>query len=80
MIKELKLSKRIFLCFTIFYYYTCKEEGINFKFYLFPNLKIKRTCNDIIMINNIKDVFLGWTNISLHWLIFEIDLAIKNKG
>ena len=80
MIKEFKLSKRIFLSFTILYYYTCIGEGIvDFKFYLFPNLKIKHTCNDIMLINNIEDKFLGWTSISLHWLIFEIDLAIRNK-
>lgn len=77
MIKELKLSKRVFLSFTIHVSKShIKDERNSFELYIFPTIKIKHSSNNIIEGYS----FLGWTSFSLNWLYYEITLAIQNKN
>lgn len=77
MIKNFKLSKRVFLSFTIHINKPyIKNERNSFKLYIFPTIKVKYSSNDIIE----GSLFLGWTRVSLNWLYYEIALDIDNKG
>ena len=63
----------IYIDFTLFK--VSKEEGWNFNFWLFPNIQIEHSENDVF----INHVFLGLTTLRISWLFLSIQITHRNK-
>lgn len=82
MNKEFKISNKFAISFILHYFCSLQEgivyEGICYKFYLFPNIKIQYSGDDIIDNGRITQVIPSLTTISFRWLFFEISLDITS--